>query len=95
MKKEKLSPLEKIEKINKQIEKLKKQQQDVQKTFESKIINLLKKEKSFHHNFNTLYGAVLDGAQKLNKLDINHEQIKIWEESGKSALLKSSKNINA
>ena len=38
MKKEKLSPLEKIEKINKQIEKLKKQQQDVQKTFESKII---------------------------------------------------------
>ncbi|CAO5682006.1 MAG: hypothetical protein HEEMFOPI_01557 [Holosporales bacterium] len=41
--KKRLTPLQRIEKINQQIEKLKQQQQTVQKTFESKITTLLKK----------------------------------------------------
>ena len=91
MKKEKLSPLEKIEKINKQIEKLKKQQQDVQKTFESKIINLLKKEKAFHHDFTILYGSILDICQKLNDQKNNKDQISHWEKIGNAALDKKKK----
>ena len=86
--KKRLTPLEKIEKINQQIEKLKQQQQNVQKTFESKITSLLKKEKAYNHDFNTLYGAILDVCQKMNKLDLGHEQIKTWKTKGELSLFK-------
>lgn len=90
--KKRLTPLQKIEKINQQIEKLKQQQQKVQKTFEAKIANLLKKEKAYTHDFNILYGAILDVSQKLNDSKNNQEQISNWEKIGSSALVKKQKS---
>lgn len=89
--KKRLTPIERIEKINQQILKLKQQQQNVQKTFESKITALLKKEKVYAHDFTLLYGAVLDICQKLNDQENNNAQILTWEKIGSSALEKKKK----
>lgn len=86
--KKRLTPIEKIEKINQQIEKLKRRQQTVQKTFESKIINLLKREKAFNYDFTILYGAVLDICEKLNDSKNNKKQIEHWKTIGNSSLEK-------
>ena len=89
--KKRLTPIEKIEKINQQIDKLKQQQKNVQKTFESKITNLLKREKAYNHNFTILYGAILDICQKLNDQKNNKDQISHWEKIGNAALDKKKK----
>ncbi|CAO5675668.1 MAG: hypothetical protein HEEMFOPI_00273 [Holosporales bacterium] len=91
-KKKKLTPLQQIEKINQQIEKLKQQQKTVQKTFESKITSILKKEKAYNHDFTTLYGAILDICQKLNDQQNNHDQLSHWEKIGITALEKKKKS---
>lgn len=89
--KKRLTPIERIEKINQQILKLKLQQQNVQKTFESKITTLLKKEKVYNHDFTILYGAILDICEKLNDQQNNKEQLSHWEKMGSSALEKKKK----
>ena len=85
-----LTPIEKIQKINQKIEKLKLQQQNVQKTFETKITALLKKEKAYHHDFNVLYGAILDVCEKINDHN-NTDQISAFHEKGNLALSKKNK----
>lgn len=91
MAKEKLTPIEQLEKLNQKINKLKMQQQKVQKTFEEKITNLLKKKNAFHHDFNILYGAILDICEKLNDQKNNKDQIKHWEKIGMMSLDKKKK----
>ncbi|CAO5682814.1 MAG: hypothetical protein HEEMFOPI_01812 [Holosporales bacterium] len=83
--KKRLTPIE-------QIEKLKLQQQTVQKTFESKITTLLKKEKVYNHDFTLLYGAILDICQKLNDQQNNNTQISSWEKIEITALEKKKKS---
>lgn len=90
--KKRLTPIERIEKINEKILKLKQLQQNVQKTFESKITNLLKREKIYNHDFTILYGAILDTCQKLNDQQNNIDQISSWEKIGTMALEKKQKN---
>ncbi|CAO5673887.1 MAG: hypothetical protein CNLJKLNK_01374 [Holosporales bacterium] len=92
MAKEKLTPIEQLEKLNQKINKLKMQQQKVQKTFEEKITNLLKKKNAFHHDFNILYGAILDICEKLNDQQNNKDQISVYQEKGTLALSKKKKN---
>lgn len=87
-----LPPIEKIQKINQKIEKLKIQQQNVQKIFENKITMLLKKEKAYHHDFNVLYGGILDLCQKLNNPKNNESNIQQFQKIGKMALDKKQKN---
>lgn len=92
MAKEKLTPIEQLEKLNQKINKLKQQQQKVQQSFEVKITNLLKKKNAFHHDFNILYGAILDVCQKLNDPKNNKDQISVYREKGTLALSKKMKN---
>lgn len=92
--KKKLSPLQKIHKINQKIEKLKQQSQNVQKTFETKITNLLKKEKAYHHDFTILYGAILDICQKMNRAEFNEETLKRFQTLGQSILEKKKNKKN-
>ncbi|CAO4848094.1 MAG: hypothetical protein FADNKDHG_01526 [Holosporales bacterium] len=88
MAKEKLTPIAQLEKLNQKINKLKMQQQKVQKTFEEKITNLLKKKNAFHHNFNILYGAILDICEKLNDQKNHEDEISHWKKIGTTALEK-------
>lgn len=91
MAKERLTPIERIEKLNQKINKLKQQQKNVQKTFETKIITLLKKENMFHHDFNILYGAILDICEKIKNPDHNKTSIDSFLEKGQSALSKKKR----
>lgn len=88
-----LSPLDKIEQIKNKIEKLKHQQEKIQISFEEKIISCLRKEKAFTHNFDVLYGAIIDITQKLNdeKNNINH--IENWKKLGQKSLNKKNKSV--
>jgi hypothetical protein len=90
--KKRLTPIEKIEKINQQIDKLKQQQKNVQKTFESKITNLLKREKAFNYDFNVLYGGILELCQKLSDPKNHETDIKKFQKLGELALDKKQKN---
>lgn len=92
MGKQRLTPIEKINKLNEKIEKLKQQQLSVQKTFESKITTLLKKEKAFNYDFTILYGGILDLCQKLNNPKNNESDIQKFQHIGTSSLIKKSKS---
>lgn len=91
MAKERLTPIDRIEELNQKINKLKQQQKNVQKTFETKIITLLKKENMFHYDFNVLYGAVLDICEKIKNPDYNRTSIDSFLEKGQAALSKKKR----
>lgn len=92
MNKQRLTPIEKINKLNEKIEKLKAQQKNVQKVFETKIITLLKKEKAFSHDFSALYGGILDICQKLNNQNNNESDIHKFQKLGALALEKKQRD---
>lgn len=63
------SVLKKIQDIGQKIVSLKAEQEKLQQQIELKIISLLKSEKAFFHDFETLYGAVYEITQKLKDAD--------------------------
>ena len=87
--------LKKINAIDKKIELLRQQQIKLTANIETKIIDLLKKEKAFYCDFEILYGAIYELAKKLKNLDsqnfndsVNIEIAK-WKKSGAELLTKS------
>lgn len=100
--------LQKIKNIDQKISELKQQQEKLQQQIELKIITLLKTEKAFSVDFEILYGAIYELAQKLkndssDNLDPDHlhsSQMANWRQIGLNLLQKketsaSGKNINS
>ncbi len=70
-----MNDLQKIKDLEKKINDLKHQQEKLKQHLEVKIINLLKKEKAFAGDFETLYGAIYELAQKLKHDNSNHHNL--------------------
>ena len=100
--------LQKIKNIDQKISELKQQQEKLQQQIELKIITLLKTEKAFSVDFEILYGAIYELAQKLkndssDNLDPDHlhsSQMANWKQIGFNLLKKketgaTAKNVNA
>ena len=67
-----MNDLQKIKDLEKKINDLKQQQEKLKQHLEVKIISLLKKEKAFAGDFEILYGAIYELAQKLKHGNSNH-----------------------
>ena len=92
------SVLKKIQDIDQKIVSLKNQQDKLQQQIELKIVSLLKSEKAFACDFETLYGAVYELTQKLkndhsnNRNSDNYSSVEIakWRQLGAERLSKTN-----
>jgi hypothetical protein len=67
-----MNDMQKIKDLETKINALKQQQEKLKQHLELKIISLLKREKAFTGDFETLYGAIYELAQKLKHDNSNH-----------------------
>ncbi len=67
-----MNDIQKIKDLEKKINDLKQQQEKLKQHLELRIISLLKKEKAFAGDFETLYGAIYELTQKLKHDNSNH-----------------------
>ena len=90
--------LKKIRDIDQKIVSLKHQQEKLQQNIELKIVSLLKMEKAFSCDFETLYGAVYELTQKLKNDNSNNRnsdnyssaEIAKWRQLGAERLSKKN-----